>query len=239
MRLFQVANGVDTVPQVDGLVRHHLDLLTLEQTFRLLGNHIGDAGFLGGKVVTELVHLVGLSSFGHLRKTHHFSGGKIFLAPGKNGVGQHVVFQIIGRELHILVGDRSAAVIVYHAPSVPEVRDNGILGRREGRAFQRTLVQHVQGIGPRILERIGPDEAIQLRWSIYRPYRFYWLSFQGIRQRSHLGAGREACTCQHQRQNGEILKNLPCHWFNFCYFCAKYNLQKYYIFQNYQNCIPI
>ncbi len=58
MRMFQVAHGVHAVPEVDGLVRHHFNLLALQETFRLLGDHVRDAGLLGVEIIVELLHLV-------------------------------------------------------------------------------------------------------------------------------------------------------------------------------------
>ena len=229
----QVANGVNAVPQVDGLVRHHLDLLTLQEAFRLLGDHVGDAGLLGGEVVAKLIHLICLASFGHFRQAHHFSRRRIRAARGIDGIGEHIVFQIIRRELHILVRYGGAAIIINQASSVPEIRNNGVFGCRKGRTLQRALLKEVQGICPDGLEGIQPGKAIQLNGSEFL------LFLEGIRQGDHLGAGRKAGSCQRERQDGEILKNLPCHWFIFCYFCAKYNLQNYYIFQNNQNCISL
>ena len=160
MGLLQVTNGVHAVAHVDGLVRFHLDFLTLQQTVRLLGDHIGDTGFLGVEVVIQLVHLVALPVLGHFRKAFHFSGGKVFPASGVYRIGFHVVFQVIRRQFHVLISDRGAAVIIDHAFAVAEIRDDGVLGGREGRTLQRTLAKQVHGVGPGGFDGIGPVQGI-------------------------------------------------------------------------------
>ena len=168
---FQVADRIDALFQVDGLVRHHLDALALQQALTFLRNHIGDTGLAGIEIIPQLVHLVRLSVFRHFRQAFHFPRSRVLAAAGENGVGMHVVDQIIGRELHILIGDGGAAVIVDFALTVGEIRDDGVLGGGEGGLLQGALVQqvqgipagggdgilHAQGIGPIGRDGIGPE----------------------------------------------------------------------------------
>ena len=144
--LLQVADRIDTFLQVDGLVRHHLDALSLQQALALLGDHIGDAGLAGIEVIPQFVHLVRLPVLRHFRQAFHLPGSGVLAAAGEDGVGLHIVDQIIGRELHILIGDGGTAVVVDFTLPVGEIRDDGVFGRRESGLLQGTLVQQVQGI---------------------------------------------------------------------------------------------
>ena len=160
MRFLQVTDRIHAVFHVDGLVRHHLDLLTLQDAFGLFGDHVGDARLPGVEVVIHLVHLVAGTALGHLRKAVPFSREGVQLSAGIHRVGGHVKTDIIGRELHVLVGDRSAAVIVDEPVSVGKIRYNGVLGGGEGRPVERTLVQHVQGVLSGLGNGIGPRQGI-------------------------------------------------------------------------------
>ena len=145
--MLKVTDGVHAVTHVDGLVRHHLDLLALKYALGLLGDHIGDACLAGVEVVVKLVHLVSLGAFRHFREALPFTREGVFLAPGIHGVGIHVILYVVCGELHVLVLDRSAAVIVDHASAAGKIRDDGVLGGRECGDFQGALAQEVQGIG--------------------------------------------------------------------------------------------
>ena len=160
VRMLQVAHRVHAIPHIDGLVRHHLDFLALQDAFRLPGDHIGDASLLRIEIIAEFVHLVRLAAFRHFRQTFHLAGDEVFPPRGKDGVGFHIILDIIGRKLHILVGDRSTAIIVNHPLPITEVRYDGVFGRRKSRTFQGTFVQDIQGIPLGGSQGIGPLEGI-------------------------------------------------------------------------------
>ena len=164
MRMLQVADRIDAVPHVDGLVRHHLDLLALEEAFGLLGDHVGDAGLAGVEVVTELLHLVGGVALLHFGLAHPFSGCLVLAAAGEDGVRLHVILDVVRGKLHVLVGDRGAAVVIDLPFAARELRDDGVLGGGEGGTVQGTLFQHVQRVAPG--DGIGPvagDDGIGKR----------------------------------------------------------------------------
>ena len=161
VRLLQVTDRVNALGEVDGLVRHHLDVLALQQAFALLGDHVGDAGLLGVEVVAEFVHFIRLAVFGHFGQAFPFSGGGVLAAAREDGVGLHVVLNVVCREFHVLVAHRGAAVVVDLALTVGEIRDDGVLGGGEGRFFQGTLAQQVQGVFTGRRHRVGDGEGIR------------------------------------------------------------------------------
>ena len=144
MGMLKVANGVHAVFHIDGAVRHHLDLLALQEAVRLVRYHIGDTRLVGVEVIPELLHLVGLLALGHLRLAFHLPGSGILAAGGENRIGFHIILDEVGLQRHILVCDRGAAVIVDHAPAIGEVGDDRVLGSGKGGAGEGTAVQQVQ-----------------------------------------------------------------------------------------------
>ena len=146
MGVFQVADGIHAILHVNGAVRHHLDFLSLQQSFRFLRNHVGNPGLLGIEIIPELLHLVGLSALGHLRLPFPLSGRRILDTPCKHGIGQHVEFHVVGRQFHVLIGDGRPSIVVNLALAVRKISDGGIFRFGESRTFQGTFPEHVQGI---------------------------------------------------------------------------------------------
>ena len=147
MRVLAVADSVFAFCDIDGLVRHHLDVLSVQDAFLLLGHHVGDACLAGIEIVPDLLHFVGLAVIFHFRKAFYRSG-RVFRAPCEYGLGLQVIFHIIGGKLHVAVRNGDIAVIVYHPFPVGKVFDDGVFGRRECRSFERTLPEKLHRIGP-------------------------------------------------------------------------------------------
>ena len=65
MRLFAVTDSITSMGDVDRMVRHHLDVLSVEDTVLFLSHHIGDPGLHRIKVVPDFLHLIRLVALGH------------------------------------------------------------------------------------------------------------------------------------------------------------------------------
>ena len=58
MRVLQIAYGIFTLSNVNGLVRHHLYILAVQQSLILLGYHFGYLGFSGIEIILQFFHSV-------------------------------------------------------------------------------------------------------------------------------------------------------------------------------------
>ena len=205
--MLQVADRVHAVLHIDRLVRHHLNILSLQQAFRFFRDHVGDARLAGGEVVAQLFHLVVLSALGHFRLSDPFTAQRVQLAPRKDRIGLHVVLDVIRGQLHVLIGDRRTAIVVYFPLAAGEIRNDGVLGGREGRTLQGTFFQKVQGIpagdGVCPVKRVQPgrkEHGVQL------------LLIQAVHlhspaSKSHgRASGSQAC---YQEKGREILQKFP------------------------------
>ena len=141
VRLIRIADGVLAVGDVDGPVRHHLDVTSVKDTFIVCGGHVGDAGLLRIEVVPHFLHLILVLALFHDGEAAPFSCLRILYALRKDFARSHVILHVSGGQLHVLVGDLDISVVVYHAFTVGEHLDDGILRSGESRLVQGTLAK--------------------------------------------------------------------------------------------------
>ena len=67
VRMLKIADRVLAFGYVDGLVRHHLDVLPVKDAVILLRYHVRDPGLAGVEIVPDLFHVECLAALGHLR----------------------------------------------------------------------------------------------------------------------------------------------------------------------------
>ena len=146
MRLFGVAYRIFSLGDVDGLVRHHLDVLSVQDAFRLLGHHIRDSGLLGVEIVAEFLHGVALPAVFHCGHACNHARG-IFCPPGEDCLRLHVIFHVVCRQLHVAVCHSDVSVIIYHPLAVGEILDYGITRRGECGHFEGALPEECDRIG--------------------------------------------------------------------------------------------
>ena len=147
MRFLAVADRIFSVGDVDGLVRHHLYVPSVEDAFRLLGDHVGDPGLSRVEIVAQLLHGIGLSVLLHLRLSYECTRG----VPGSPCIyrlGLQVIFHVVRGELHASVGHGHVPVIVYHPLPVREVLHDGVPCRGECRHVEGALFHEGEGIRP-------------------------------------------------------------------------------------------
>ena len=142
VRFFAVADSVASVGDVYGLVRKHLDVLSVENTVLLLGQHVRDSGFLGVEVVADLFHSVGLLSFLHHRLALNDSV-LVFCTSGVKDAGIEVIFHVVRGELHVSVCDGYITIVIYKSLAVAEIFYNGVLCCCECRSLKGTLPEKV------------------------------------------------------------------------------------------------
>ena len=141
VRLIRIADGVLAVGDVDGPVRHHLDVPSVKDTLIVCGGHVGDAGLLRIEVVPHFLHLILVLALFHDGEAAPFSSLRILYALRKDFARGHVILHVSGGQLHVLVGDLDISVVVYHAFSVSEHLYDGILRAGESRLVQGTLAK--------------------------------------------------------------------------------------------------
>ena len=157
--LVQVAHRIAAAGDADRPVGGHLDALALNESFRLLGDHIFDLGLFAVEIVADLLHVIGLAILGHNRLPLPFPGEGVVCAPGKDRSRFHVVLHVVGGEFHIAVGDGHISVVKGFAGSLRKYFDNGVLGPGKGRTVQRTLAHQIGGIGPGGQNGIPPERV--------------------------------------------------------------------------------
>ena len=145
MRMFAVADSVFSVCDVDGMVRHHLDVLSVQDAVLFLSDHVLDSGLLGGEIVSDLLHGVGFSSLFHHRLSL-YDACRVLGSTGEKCLCLKVILHVIGCQFHICIGNADVAIIVDYPLSIAEIFDNRVLCRSECRGIQRTLVQKVERI---------------------------------------------------------------------------------------------
>ena len=135
MGLLTVADSITAVGNIDGTVRHHLDLLSMEDSVLFLSHHIGDPGFVSLEIIPYLLHFVGRTALFHDR-TAFDDTGSVFGSAGIQCGRIEVVFHIIGSKLHVSVCDAYVAVIVYETFSVTEIFNDRVFCDSKGRGFK-------------------------------------------------------------------------------------------------------
>ena len=65
VRMLRIADRVPSLGHADRVVRHHLHVLSVEQTVILLGVEIGNEGLARIEIVLDFVHLVALATLFH------------------------------------------------------------------------------------------------------------------------------------------------------------------------------
>ena len=130
---------------VDGLVRHHLDILSVKNAVLLLSHHIIDSGLACVEVISHLLHGVGTRSLLHDRFSLDYSG-TVSRTTGIESGGRKVIFHVVGGQFHVSVCDADITIIVYDSFSVTEVFYDGIFCLSEGRNFKGRLSEHVDGV---------------------------------------------------------------------------------------------
>jgi len=133
MRVFKVADGIFTFCDVDGFVRHHLDVLAVKYSVILLCDHIRDPGLAGVEVVADLLHVECLAALCHLRLAFPLLRQTVVGASGKDRSCRHVVFHVIRLELNILIGDLHVTPIVHFSLPIGEILAYRVLRARECR----------------------------------------------------------------------------------------------------------
>ena len=56
VRFVAIAYGISSLGDVDGTVRHHLDVLSMKDTVLFLGHHVLDPCLLSFEIVSYLLH---------------------------------------------------------------------------------------------------------------------------------------------------------------------------------------
>ena len=148
MGMFEIADSVFSFCDVDGLVRHHLDVLSMKNPVILLRDHVRDPGLAGVEIVPDLLHVESLPSLSHLRLSLPLLRQAVVGASREDSSGGHVIFHVVGLELDVIIGDLHIAPVVHLTLSVRKILPYGILGSRERRAGQGTLVQQGNGVRP-------------------------------------------------------------------------------------------
>ena len=100
MRMLAVADRIASLGHIDGIVRHHLDVLALDYALLFRRDHIRDPGLPRLEIVAELLHLVALSAVLHHRLSLDLPGSRVLRAPRVKGVVFQVIFHIVGRQFH-------------------------------------------------------------------------------------------------------------------------------------------
>ena len=155
--LVQVAHRIAAAGDADRPVGGHLDALALNESFRLLGDHVFDLGLFAVEIVADLLHVIGLAILGHNRLPLPFPGKGVVCASGKDRSRFHVVLHVVGREFHVAVGDGHISVVEGLAGTFRKNFNDGVLGTGESRAVQRALAHQVGGIGPGGQHGIPPE----------------------------------------------------------------------------------
>ena len=86
----------------------------------LLGYHVGDPCLPCVEVIADLLHVERLVTLGHHGLAFPCAGKGIIGTSGKDRPGVHVVFHVVGLELHVLVADLHVPPIEHPSPSLGE-----------------------------------------------------------------------------------------------------------------------
>ena len=146
--MFQIADRVFAFGDVDGLVRHHLDVLSVEDAVILFRDHVRDPGLAGVEIVPDLLHVESLSPLSHLRLAFPLLGQTVVGSSREDCPGGHVILHVISLQLDVVVRDLDIAPVVHLALPVREILSDRILRPGECRSGKGTLVQHEQRVSP-------------------------------------------------------------------------------------------
>ena len=158
MRMFEFADRVLSFRDVDRAVRHHLDVLSVEDAVLLCCYHVRDPRLVRVEIVADLLHVEGFAALGHRRLSLPFSREGVESSPREDNSCQHVILHVVGREFHVVVGDCHITIIIHLPLAVGEILTDRILGSGECRKGNGALRQKVQRIRPR--KGIRPHQRI-------------------------------------------------------------------------------
>ena len=144
-----VADRILSVFDIDGLVRHHLDALSVQDALVIVGQHVGDEGLVGIEIVPDFLHHIIVLSLLHLRLAFPFTTEGVQRAAGIDDARGHVIFHIIGGQGHVLVLNLHAAVVIDHAFPIGKILYDGIAGGSENRYCDGALGKHLERVGRR------------------------------------------------------------------------------------------
>ncbi|CCX51895.1 unknown [Alistipes sp. CAG:514] len=139
--MLKIADSVLSLGDVDGSVRHHLDVLSVKYAVILPGDHVGDPGLSRVEIVADLLHAESLLALRHLRLPLPLAGKAVVSTSGIDRPRGHVIFHVVCLQLDVLIGDFNLAPVVHLALAVGEILPDGILRSRESRPGERTLLQ--------------------------------------------------------------------------------------------------
>lgn len=126
VRMLKIADRVLAFGYVDGLVRHHLDVLPVKDAVILLRYHVRDPGLAGVEIVPDLFHVECLAALGHLRLPLPLLGKAVVGASGIDGTGGHVIFHVVSLQFDVLVGDLDVSPVIHLALTVGKILPYGI-----------------------------------------------------------------------------------------------------------------
>ena len=136
MRVFEIADGILSFGYIDGPVRQHLNVLSMQESLFLLRYHVGNAGLTGVEVIPQFLHGVCGIAFFHGRLSLDLTCQRIQCSTGIDGTCIQVIFHVIRAQLHIVILHGNVTVVVDLALSVSKYFDYGVLRRRESRTGQ-------------------------------------------------------------------------------------------------------
>ena len=122
MRLLGIADRVFSFGDVDGIIRHHLDVLSVENAVRFLCHDVGYARLAALEIVAQLLHRVGLAALAHRRLSGDVSE-RILRASGIDCLCLEVIFHVVSSEFHVPVCHGNIAVVIDHLSSLAEILD--------------------------------------------------------------------------------------------------------------------
>ena len=111
--MLEVTDSILAFCNVDGSVRQHLDVLSVQQTVFLLGYHVGNPGLAGIEVVSHLFHGVLGAAFFHLRLAFDFPRQRVKCSLGIDGSSLHVIFHVVCGKFHVAVLHGHVPIVIY------------------------------------------------------------------------------------------------------------------------------
>ena len=143
--MLAVTDRVFSVSDIYGIVRHHLDVLAVEDSVLFLGHDIGNAGFARFEIVAQLLHSVCFPALGHCRLTGHIAQA-VGCTPRIDCLGFQIIFHIVCGELHISICHSDFAIVINHLLPFAEILNDRVFGRRKSRSFKGRFAQQFKGI---------------------------------------------------------------------------------------------
>ena len=145
--MVQIADSIFALGDIDRLVSHHLQVLTMKDTLLLLGDHIFDSRLPRFEVIIYVVDIVRLSVHRHHRSGQNVSEG-VLQTRSKYGLFVDIIGHIVCLYPHISIIHLHTAVVIDHLVRPREIFDGGVLRLREDRIFEHPLIFH-QRVGCR------------------------------------------------------------------------------------------